>query len=390
MKTKIMRSILIFTMLVGAFVLGANFAASNGDFVARYQVEQMFAEMMDQISRQNDENTGRLDYILTNSPSYNNAADIFRAVDNSVVSISSTRQSVQFGMSREANDAGSGIIFYEDDERVYIATNYHVVQNATRVTVSLDDIRTVPASFVGGEERSDIAVISVLREDLAQAGIRNYQVAAFGDSDAMEIGNFVLAVGNAYGEGKSATLGIVSAMDVNINLQSGISLNVLQTDAAINPGNSGGPLVNTSGEVIGINTARLITARSEGMGYAIPSNEVVRILAQIMERGNIETPILGVFTLSVNEEIREHYSLDATGLFITQIINGYAAQNMGVRIGDIVTHYNGVRILNHQRLGELISNTPIGGEVVLTVMRNGNEIILIGEMTAYRSSGTNF
>ena len=376
---------IILAASLGSFALGlgVNFNGGMGhdqDFMRWHEVEAMLAEHEARMTRQN------MNLELVADPDVNNnfssAADMFRAIDNSVVSIGTVQHHRQHRIL-ERHGAGSGIIFHETATHVYIATNYHVVQGAASATVSLDDIRTVPASFVGGEESSDLAVISVRRADLLEMGMTNYQVAVFGDSDAMEIGNFVLAVGNAYGEGKTATLGIVSALDKIITLESGITLNMMQTDAAINPGNSGGPLVNTRGEVIGINTARFITGRSEGMGFAIPSNDAVDILSQIMERGNVQRSFLGVTTVTLSEEQRDYYGFSAVGLIVREVSAGFAAESIGVAAGDIITHFNGIQILSHPQLAEAIARTPAGSDFSLIVMRDGEALKLQGQMTGF-------
>jgi len=370
-------------IIVSSFTLGWQIGPPRDDTISRREVEHMMNALLAEVDRQNAQT-------VASAGGYNNAADMFAAIDNSVVSINVVQQQMRLGGIQDRHSAGSGVIFHETPERIYIATNYHVIQGAHMVTISLDDICTVPANFVGGDERSDLAVISVLRSNLAAAGINNYQVAAFGDSDAMEIGNFVLAVGNAYGEGKSATLGIVSALDNTITLDVGIVLNVMQTDAAINPGNSGGPLVNTRGQVIGINTARFFSAHSQGMGYAIPSNEAWTILTQILETGNVVRPVLGVTFTTITPELQYLHNLPATGVFINQTVGGYAAAYMGLLPGDIVTHYNGTQLADSDHIRQLIAQTPIGTEITITAIRDGHEISLRGIMTSYHTSTTNF
>jgi len=375
-------------LLVGVIGFGLGVTFRGGDYISRYEVETLFAQHAAMLEQLDSQASALSDAIA--SPYFDNAADIFRAIDNSVVSVSVMHQRMQFNRVIDSHSGGSGIIFHETDENIYIVTNYHVVQGAVSATVSLDDIRTAPARFVGGQHQSDLAVISVSRADLVAADITNYDVAVFGNSDNMEIGNFVIAVGNAYGEGKSATFGIISAQNKLITLDSGITLNVMQTDAAINPGNSGGPLVNTRGEVIGINTARLMTARSEGMGFAIPSNDAVIILNQFLQTGSIRTPFMGIVTALVTEEIRVHYGLDATGLLVQEVVSGFVAHQMGLRAGDVMTHFNGQILTSHQVLGELITQTGVGGNVRLTVMRNGQQIELTGTMTGRDNTDTNF
>ncbi|MCL2573804.1 MAG: trypsin-like peptidase domain-containing protein [Defluviitaleaceae bacterium] len=373
----------ICAIIVSSFSLGLQIGTPDNDFVSRREMEFILSSLAAEMDRQT------ATALATTTQSYNNAAEIFSAIDNSVVSINVMQQQIR-GTMQDSHSAGSGVIFHETNESIYIATNYHVVQAAHMVTISLDDVRTAPASFVGGDERSDLAVISVLREDLRAAGITDYKVAVFGDSDAMEIGNFVLAVGNAYGQGQSATLGIVSALNKTITLDVGIVLNVMQTDAAINPGNSGGPLVNTRGEVIGINTARFASVHSEGMGYAIPSNEAAEIISQILEYGNIIRPVLGVTFTTITPELREMHNLPATGVFINQTVRGFTAADIGLLAGDIVTHYNGQRVQTSDQVRELISQTPIGAEINIIILRDGQEISLRGIMTSYHTSTTNF
>ena len=375
-------------IMISSFALGLQLGAPDNDLISRHEVEQMFNTLLSEIDRQNAQ---AVSAVAASTTSYNNAADMFAAIDNSVVSINVVQQQTQLGRILDRYSAGSGVIFSENAERIYIATNYHVIQGAHSVTISLDDIRSVTANFVGGDERSDLAVISVSKSDLRASGINNYEIAVFGNSDAMEIGNFVLAVGNAYGEGKSATLGIVSALNNTITLDAGIVLNVMQTDAAINPGNSGGPLVNTRGEVIGINTAKFASAQSEGMGYAISSNEAVVILKQILENGSIVRPVLGVSFITITPELRDLHNLPAMGVFINQVERGYTAAHMGLLPGDIITHYNGKRITNSDHMRELIAQTPLGSEIVITVLRDGGlEISLRGSMTSYHTSATDF
>ena len=375
-------------IIVSSFMFGLQIGRLGDDFVSRYEVEHMMNVLLAEIDRQNEQTISAL---AANTSTYNNAADMFAAIDDSVVSINVVQQRMSLGRTQDRHSAGSGVIFHETETRIYIATNYHVVQGAHSVTISLDDIREAPANFVGGDERSDLAVISVLREELRRAGIENHHVATFGNSDAMQIGNFVLAVGNAYGEGKSATLGIVSALDNTITLDVGIVLNVMQTDAAINPGNSGGPLVNTRGEVIGINTARFASAHSEGMGYAIPSNEAVVILNQILENGNVVRPILGVTFTTITPELRDLHNLPTTGVFINQTVRGYAAAQMGLMPGDIITHYNGVAVSTSDQVRELIAQTPVGSEIVIRAVReDGREVNLRGAMISYHTSTTSF
>ena len=197
------------------------------------------------------------------------AVDIIKSVKPSVVSISTKATGTaqyfgSFSVPYESNGMGSGVIFYSDDEKVAIATNNHVVDGATSIFVTFDGDVNVPAKVVGTKSESDLAVITVSWDDLKSAGVKEISVATFGDSDSLEVGDSVIAIGNAMGMGLSATDGMVSMTEQTINVE-GNQLTVLQTSAAINGGNSGGPLVNNAGEVIGINTAKYNSSMAEGI-----------------------------------------------------------------------------------------------------------------------------
>ena len=311
-------------------------------------------------------------------------SDIVTATKDSVVSINMTAQVTnRFNYVSNISGAGSGIIFHEDDEKIYIVTNHHVIDSATEVTISLDDELAAPANLVGSDEESDIAVISVQKESLAEAGITTYQIATFAGSETIQVGDTAVAIGNAAGEGKSATLGIISAVDKRIDIN-GISLQVLQTDAAINPGNSGGPLVNAHGQVVGINTAKLSETGVEGMGYAIPSDVVAGIIDQIMKHGSVERPHLGAYISTITERIQWHYGFASTGVYVNAVDPNTTAEAAGLQAGDIIIRYNGTTITNVDQLLELEAQTAVGEKVSLVVIRNNhNEITLSADMQAY-------
>ena len=185
-----------------------------------------------------------LSVIQTLDEESQNTVNIIKKVKPSIACITSVVQGTDFfNQSYESEGSGSGIVFYKDSQKAYIATNYHVISGASRVSISLNECDLVSAELVGKDANSDLAVISVKLSDLAAAGVKDVQVAEFGDSDSTQVGDTVIAIGNALGQGNTATKGIISvgAKEVNIN---GKKLTVLQTDAAINPGNSGGAIVN--------------------------------------------------------------------------------------------------------------------------------------------------
>ena len=183
---------------------------------------------------------------------------------------------------RETTSCGSGVIIAEDDTHLYMVTNAHVVEDATTLSVSFVDNSVYEAQLCGTDEEVDLAVIKVAVSDLSSDTLSQIAVITVGDSDALEVGEQVVAIGNALGYGQSVTTGIVSALDRSLTNESGTTSTYIQTDAAINPGNSGGALLNLDGELIGINTAKLSDTDVEGMGYAIPISDVVELISQLM------------------------------------------------------------------------------------------------------------
>ncbi|MDR0957873.1 MAG: trypsin-like peptidase domain-containing protein [Clostridiales bacterium] len=327
-------------------------------------------------------------------------SSVFKKVTNSVVSINTVAETYTwFGGVSESQSAGSGIIFKEDDEKIYVVTNYHVIKAANAATISLDDETNVEANYVGGDEAADIAVISVKKSALKAAGVTNYKIANFGDSSAIQVGDAVLAVGNALGEGKSATLGIVSMKDKVIS-SDGVELEVVQTDAAINPGNSGGALVNLAGQVIGINSIKMSGESVEGVGYAIPINNVKTMIDEIMNAGSISRPYLGIENFfEVTAEMQEYYSLPSKGIYVGNVTRNSTAEAAGLQAGDIITAMNGKSTLTEAALIDIIDSTNVGESVELTVTRTtatsrrtytSKQVKLTSTMKAYVSDTTNF
>ena len=191
------------------------------------------------------------------------------------------------GRTQESTSVGSGVLIQKTDDALYIVTNYHVIQDATTLSATFADDQTYEAQLVGGDKTNDIAVIKVPLSTVSASTLSAIQVAAAGDSNALEVGQPVVAIGNALGYGQSVTTGVVSALNRTLQSSDGSSAAFIQTDAAINPGNSGGALVNMAGEVIGINTAKLASTEVEGMGYAIPMARVAEIVGQILARNTV-------------------------------------------------------------------------------------------------------
>lgn len=303
------------------------------------------------------------------------AINVIKQTSDSIVSINVKSEGTQrYGMwviPYQNQSAGSGVIFYEDPERIYILTNNHVIENSDELTISVDDENIVKANLIGRNPDSDLAIIYADKANMEEAGITKYSVAKFGDSDSLQVGETVIAIGNAFGEGKSATKGIISALNKQIFTSSrDAALNVLQTDAAINPGNSGGALVNLKGEVIGINTAKLAETGVEGMGYSIPSNLAQEIAETIMDSSQNPTSYLGIAGQDIDEEMKSYYNLPSTGIYIMEVLESSSAAEK-IMPKDLIVAFNGIQLTSTEQLSKLIESTNVGDEIKITVYRNG-------------------
>lgn len=311
------------------------------------------------------------------SSSYDNSDDepniksIIKSATPSVVSITTTSQVDNiFSIPMETEGAGSGVIFHRTSTNTYILTNNHVIDGAMQVGIAIDESEPIYATLVGKDSNSDLAVISVLNSDLDKAGIKDITIATFGNSDNMNEGDSVIAIGNSLGEGKTATLGIISSTSKEISID-GKTLNVLQTTAAINPGNSGGALINSKGEVIGINTAKVADTSVNGIGYSISTNIAMPIIENIMNKSN--APALDVYIANANQ-----YSEDGLtfGALVVDIIRGGAADKAGILPNDIITSIDDTPIFDAEQLSQVIKNYKIGDSVKVNIIR-GKEILTI-------------
>jgi serine protease Do len=258
---------------------------------------------------------------------------------------------------------GSGVIIDPDG---YILTNNHVVQGADQLTVYLSDNKSYKGKVIGTDSRTDLAVIKI-------KGTNPFPFAPLGDSSALRVGDWVLALGSPFGLEKTVTSGIVSAIRQSLNLEGKTFRNMIQTDAAINRGNSGGPLVNLRGQVIGVNTAIYApTGVFSGIGFAIPVNEAKAILKDLIEKGYVERSWMGVEIAEVNEVIAQQFGLGASeGALINHVVPNSPADKAGIKRGDIVLEFDGKKITTIQSLQDLVSATAPKKSVKVKVMRGG-------------------
>ena len=268
-----------------------------------------------------------------------------------------------FGQMQVTEGAGSGVIVTADG---YIVTNYHVIQGANKVQVTLHDGSTYPAVIIGGVDENDIAVIKINATGLT--------VAEFGDSSKVKVGDTAVAIGNPLGQlGGTATTGIISALDRTLTIE-GRTMTLMQTDAAINGGNSGGGLFNSKGELIGIVDAKSSGVGIEGLAFAIPINTVADIINDLVANGKVTTrPVVGITIQDVSEANAENYNLEAAGVYIAQV-TGENAKTAGFQQGDRIISIDGKEIKDSQTFISEVKKHKVGDTVSIVVSRQGQEI----------------
>lgn len=277
--------------------------------------------------------------------------------------------------SQSAEAAGSGIIVGKNDTELLVVTNYHVIEDADRLTVTFIDNAEADAQLKGTDSGMDLAVLAVPLDELSQETLAQVVIAKLGDSDKLNLGEPVIAIGNALGYGQSVTNGIVSALNREVELEAGVTGTFIQTNAAINPGNSGGALLNINGEVIGINSNKIGGDVIEGMGYAIPISAAEPIITDLMLKetklkvNEDEVGYIGIQPATVTNEIARMYGMPK-GVYISQIIEGTPAQEAGLAQGDIITKIDGSSITSYDDLQEEMLYHAVGSTIEITVQRN--------------------
>ena len=304
-------------------------------------------------------------------------SDVSDIVENTLPSIVSiTNMSVQevqnfFGgiSQQESESAGSGIIISQNDSKLLVVTNNHVVEGSDTLTVTFNDGNSVEAQIKGTDSARDLAVVAVPLDKISDDTMNAIKVATLGDSDSLKVGEPAIAIGNALGYGQSVTTGIVSATGRTID---GFDGEYIQTDAAINPGNSGGALLNANGEVIGINSAKINSSAVEGMGFAIPISDASDVIQNLMNKetrskvSDEERGYLGIKGYDVSEEGAQMYNMP-TGVYVKEVMSGGGAEKAGLTKGSIITGFEGSSISGMSSLQEQLQYYKAGEEVTLTV-----------------------
>ena len=279
------------------------------------------------------------------------------------------------GQTYDTPSSGSGIIIGKNDTELLVVTNNHVVEDTKDLSVVFIDNEEVKASVKGRDSENDIAIIAVKLEDIKSETLEKIAVARMGDSDELKVGQGVVAIGNALGYGQSVTVGYVSAIDREVTTKDSSIKNLLQTDAAINPGNSGGALLNMSGEVIGINTAKYASTEVEGMGYAIPISKVKDIISELSSKETRSDKVdennqgyLGIQGKNIGEDVAQAYDMPR-GIYVYKIVENSLAADSDLREKDIITKVDSQSVRNMEELKDILSYYKSGEKVKLTVQR---------------------
>ena len=274
---------------------------------------------------------------------------------------------------QEEQGSGSGFIVGKNDNELLIATNNHVIANATKIEVTFIDDAVLEAVVKGTDASADLAIIAVPLENITVDTLSAIRIATLGNSDEVRLGEMAIAIGNALGYGQSVTVGYISAKDRTVNVE-GNEIVALQTDAAINGGNSGGPLFNTKGEVIGINSAKYKDTGVEGMCFAIPISRAIPILNELMTREILteeERGFLGVTVKDITEDVAAFYGWPI-GAYIYSISENSPAAKANLQVGDIITAVNGIKVTTASDLISVVSSYRHGSTIELTIQRRSN------------------
>lgn len=356
---KLVASAAVFGLVAGACFVGVSVAK-----------DKLYPSTADRIETTSGTTSAKSE--TSSSSSSSNVASVVNEVMPSVVSITSTIQSSNyygFG-TQESEGAGSGFIVAKTKDNLMIATNNHVVSDATSLTVGFVDDTTAKATVVGTDSSADLAVISVKIKDIKDSTASKIKVATLGSSDDLKVGEEVVAIGNALGYGQSVTTGVVSAKNREVSLTDG-TMNLLQTDAAINPGNSGGVLINMDGQVVGINNAKLEDTSVEGMGYAIPITTAKTILTDLMNASSVSTKdaaFLGVVGRDINESYSSALGIPS-GIYVSQVVSGSPAEKAGISAGDVITKFEGNNVSTMSGLKEKLALKKANTKVKITFKR---------------------
>ena len=368
----ILAAVLVLVLMVSSCCITAGLVNLRWS-EALYETEKDFNLQIEALQQQLDSAANKNSAFVGNSASAANGmtpAQVYAQSVDSVVAISTTVQSNYFGQVTEGSSAGSGFILTEDG---YVVTNYHVVEGATAVQVITHNGQEYDATVVGFDSTNDVALLKV---ENAQ-----FTPVTLGSSSDLIIGDMVVAIGNPLGElASTQTVGYVSGIGREVSTDSLTTIRMIQTDAAINPGNSGGPLFNMKGEVIGITTAKYSGtttsgASIEGIGFAIPIDDVLGMISDLMDYGYVTGAYLGVSVRNTDTSVTSMYGLP-DGAQVVEVVEGVSAHRAGVQINDIIVAIGDYEVTNVTTLTRALRNFKAGDETTITVFRSGTERVL--------------
>ena len=370
--------------LIFGLVSGGTFQAVNAACQTSEQAEQetqaaattAVATTLSKMTTAQSSGESAVDTVETSSDM--TVQEVAQAVLPATVAINctgTTTVSTMWGNAQEEyTSCGTGIIVGQNDTELLIATNNHVVEDSDTISVCFTDEAEADALVKGTDAENDLAVIAVDLSDISSDTMEAIAIAELGDSDDLEVGEQVVAIGNALGYGQSVTTGIVSALNREVSSEENTTSYLIQTDAAINPGNSGGALVNMQGQVIGINSAKYSDESVEGMGFAIPVNTASEILNDLMNRetrtavSDEESSYIGIQGQDISETIASAYNMPE-GIYVTAVSEDSPAEEAGIQNGDILVKFDGTSVETMEELQKLMKYYASGEEVTVTVKR---------------------
>ena len=349
-------------------------------------VKQLITTNNSTTSEENNNNSSaNLNTQLISLQGYSDTAvGVARKVQPSIVAITNVSQTEYqsfWGQSKtyESTSCGSGIIVSQDKEYLYVATNNHVVEGANSLTVTFANDDTVSAEIKGTDPSTDLAVVKVALSSIKDDTMSAIKVATLGSSDTLKVGESCIAIGNALGYGQSVTTGVISALNREVSVSDSSSstnytAELIQTDAAINPGNSGGALLNTAGEVIGINSVKYSDTSVEGIGYAIPMDTAKPIIEELITNEKVDesnSAYLGIVGVDVTSDVAKTYNMP-TGVYVAQVMEGAAAEQAGIQKGDIITKFDGKDVTSMEELSYNMQYYAAGTTVDVVIERSSN------------------
>lgn len=379
-------SALLFGLIAGGMMVGVNYIAQERNIYSIAEEGQPKQEEKKESSpseiKEQEKSTAPSDTVIASSGNGKTVTEVAKDAMPSVVAITNMMRYQENGFSifgeiqreTELPASGSGVIVGQNDTELLIATNNHVIQDSNSLTVSFIDDSTATAQVKGTDVTVDLALVSVKLSDISPETREKIKAVQIGSSDEMEVGDQVVAIGNALGYGQSVTTGIISAKNRDVQTKDGVSKGLIQTDAAINPGNSGGALLNMKGELIGINVAKYADTDVEGMGYSIPSSAAETILSSLSTlttRDKVpeaEQGVLGIQVKDIDAQTAESFAMPK-GIYIFKVLDDTGADNSQIQERDIITKLDGQGVYTTANLKALLSKYRAGEEVKLTLMR---------------------